>query len=154
MSQSKTTGILLAGESLYYSVGNSTKINWCKGETFLQSFWLLLAQRSPLNGALISIKDLFQVGRLINQAGSFYQQTAALQVRRRLLVKKGRVSVVTPYAEVGVILDGGIIRYGPENPRGPGGIINKFGVRITEDQPVGSVLSLSLGRSRCRIGYG
>jgi aspartyl-tRNA(Asn)/glutamyl-tRNA(Gln) amidotransferase subunit A len=150
MTQSKQLNFAWQGRELITQWKQAQEILDAKGRNvFTELFDYVAPQEGPLNGAIISIKDLFQVEGYKTQAGSvFINKQAALQDATAVaLLRKAGASFLghtnmTELAYSGLGLNP---HYGtPDNPINPG--------RITGGSTSGGAASVALGAADAALG--
>lgn len=150
MTQSKQLNFAWQGRELITQWKQAQEILDAKGRNvFTELFDYVAPQEGPLNGAIISIKDLFQVEGYKTQAGSVFinKQPALQDAAAVALLRKAGASFLghtnmTELAYSGLGLNP---HYGtPDNPINPG--------RITGGSTSGGAASVALGAADAALG--
>jgi aspartyl-tRNA(Asn)/glutamyl-tRNA(Gln) amidotransferase subunit A len=150
MTQSKQLNFAWQGRELITQWKQAQEILDAKGRNvFTELFDYVAPQEGPLNGAIISIKDLFQVEGYKTQAGSVFinkqpalQDAAAVALLRKAGASFLGHSNMTELAYSGLGLNP---HYGtPDNPINPG--------RITGGSTSGGAASVALGAADAALG--
>jgi aspartyl-tRNA(Asn)/glutamyl-tRNA(Gln) amidotransferase subunit A len=150
MTQPKQLNFAWQGRDLISKWKSALEVIDTKGQVvFTELFDYLEPQQGPLNGAIISIKDLFQVQGYKTQAGSVFidpqeaeqDATAVAQLRKAGASFLGHTNM-TELAYSGLGLNP---HYGsPDNPINPG--------RITGGSTSGGAASVALGIADAALG--
>ena len=150
MSQSTQSNFAWQGRELVTQWKQAQEILDAKGRSiFTERFDFVTPQQGPLTGAIISIKDLFQVEGYKTQAGSVFinKQPALQDAAAVALLRKAGASFLghtnmTELAYSGLGLNP---HYGtPDNPINPG--------RITGGSTSGGAASVALGVADAALG--
>jgi aspartyl-tRNA(Asn)/glutamyl-tRNA(Gln) amidotransferase subunit A len=150
MSQSTQSNVAWQGRELVTRWKQAQEILDVKGRSvFTERFDYVTPQQGPLTGAIISIKDLFQVEGYKTQAGSVFinkqpalQDAAAVALLRKAGASFLGHSNMTELAYSGLGLNP---HYGtPDNPINPG--------RITGGSTSGGAASVALGVADAALG--
>jgi|TARA_R110000744_G_scaffold15956_21_gene44212 aspartyl-tRNA(Asn)/glutamyl-tRNA(Gln) amidotransferase subunit A len=150
MTQSKQLNFAWQGRELITQWKQAQEILDAKGRNvFTELFDYVAPQEGPLNGAIISIKDLFQVEGYKTQAGSVFinKQPALQDAAAVALLRKAGASFLghtnmTELAYSGLGLNP---HYGtPDNPINPG--------RIPGGSTSGGAASVALGAADAALG--
>lgn len=150
MSQSTQSNVAWQGRELVTQWKQAQEILDAKGRSvFTERFDYVTPQQGPLTGAIISIKDLFQVEGYKTQAGSVFinkqpalQDAAAVALLRKAGASFLGHSNMTELAYSGLGLNP---HYGtPDNPINPG--------RITGGSTSGGAASVALGVADAALG--
>ena len=150
MSQSTQSNVAWQGRELVTQWKQAQEILDAKGRSvFTERFDYVTPQQGPLTGAIISIKDLFQVEGYKTQAGSVFinKQPALQDAAAVALLRKAGASFLghtnmTELAYSGLGLNP---HYGtPDNPINPG--------RITGGSTSGGAASVALGVADAALG--
>jgi len=150
MSQSTQSNFAWQGRELVTQWKQAQEILDAKGRSiFTERFDFVTPQQGPLTGAIISIKDLFQVEGYKTQAGSVFinkqpalQDAAAVALLRKAGASFLGHSNMTELAYSGLGLNP---HYGtPDNPINPG--------RITGGSTSGGAASVALGVADAALG--
>ena len=150
MSQSTQSNFAWQGRELVTQWKQAQEILDAKGRSvFTERFDYVTPQQGPLTGAIISIKDLFQVEGYKTQAGSVFinKQPALQDAAAVALLRKAGASFLghtnmTELAYSGLGLNP---HYGtPDNPINPG--------RITGGSTSGGAASVALGVADAALG--
>ena len=150
MSQSTQSNFAWQGRELVTQWKQAQEILDAKGRSvFTERFDYVTPQQGPLTGAIISIKDLFQVEGYKTQAGSVFinKQPALQDAATVALLRKAGASFLghtnmTELAYSGLGLNP---HYGtPDNPINPG--------RITGGSTSGGAASVALGVADAALG--